>query len=183
MFSEPGVPQTKLVEPTLSSTLHGLLKYRNYSISVLAFTRVGDGNASTPVHCRTLEDVPGAPGGVKAALTAVDEAIVSWTPPTRPNGKLTKYSVHLRILDSNNRGVDSQTFMVPVTPTKDAAESKVRIEDTDEGAMSQRLPGLRRNHRYEIWVTAHTSVGEGQRSSTVSLTSHRNGKIFFLFCY
>lgn len=40
----------------LSSTLHGLFKYTNYSVQVLAFTRVGDGNASSPVHCRTRED-------------------------------------------------------------------------------------------------------------------------------
>lgn len=38
------------------STLHGLFKYTNYSVQVLAFTRVGDGNISSPIYCRTKED-------------------------------------------------------------------------------------------------------------------------------
>lgn len=36
--------------------LHGLYKYTNYSVKVLAFTGAGDGILSTPLFCRTEED-------------------------------------------------------------------------------------------------------------------------------
>lgn len=38
------------------TTIHGLEKYNNYSIQVLAFTRVGDGVKSRPCFCQTKED-------------------------------------------------------------------------------------------------------------------------------
>lgn len=36
--------------------LHGLKKYTNYSMQVLAFTSGGDGVRSTPIHCQTEQD-------------------------------------------------------------------------------------------------------------------------------
>lgn len=36
--------------------LRGLQRYANYSVRVWAFTRVGDGVRSKPIHCVTEED-------------------------------------------------------------------------------------------------------------------------------
>ncbi|KAG8327859.1 hypothetical protein J6590_009662 [Homalodisca vitripennis] len=47
--------QTKITT-ALTTKLHGLLKYTNYSIEILAFTRVGDGAKSERIYCRTKED-------------------------------------------------------------------------------------------------------------------------------
>lgn len=49
---------TKLTMKTSSSEtiLHGLQKYTNYSMMVLAFTTGGDGVASSPIHCQTEQD-------------------------------------------------------------------------------------------------------------------------------
>jgi hypothetical protein len=41
---------------SLTTVLHGLLKYTNYSIQVLAFTHVGEGLRSVKSYCRTKED-------------------------------------------------------------------------------------------------------------------------------
>lgn len=38
------------------TTIQALLKYTNYSISVLAFTSKGDGVQSSPIYCKTEED-------------------------------------------------------------------------------------------------------------------------------
>lgn len=44
------------ITTALISKLHGLLKYTNYSLEILAFTRVGDGARSNRIFCRTKED-------------------------------------------------------------------------------------------------------------------------------
>jgi hypothetical protein len=40
----------------LETNLHGLAKFANYSVRVLAFTTAGEGVRSSPVHCTTEED-------------------------------------------------------------------------------------------------------------------------------
>lgn len=40
----------------LTTVITGLRKYTNYSIQVLAFTRMGDGVFSVPAFCYTEED-------------------------------------------------------------------------------------------------------------------------------
>jgi len=49
---------TKDTKITSSSEtiLHGLKKYTNYSMQVLAFTSGGDGVKSAPIHCQTEQD-------------------------------------------------------------------------------------------------------------------------------
>ena len=39
-----------------TTTISGLRVFRNYSISALAFTTIGDGVLSTPILCQTDED-------------------------------------------------------------------------------------------------------------------------------
>lgn len=41
---------------SMTMTLAGLRKYTNYSVQVLAYTRVGDGVPSRTMYCRTKED-------------------------------------------------------------------------------------------------------------------------------
>lgn len=50
--------KTKDTKITSSSEtiLHGLMKYTNYSMEVLATTSGGDGVRSTPIHCQTEQD-------------------------------------------------------------------------------------------------------------------------------
>lgn len=40
----------------LTIVLSGLRKFTNYSVQVLAFTRIGDGVESKPIYCQTEED-------------------------------------------------------------------------------------------------------------------------------
>ncbi|KAE8752402.1 hypothetical protein FOCC_FOCC000874, partial [Frankliniella occidentalis] len=122
----------------LSSTLHGLFKYTNYSVQVLAFTR------------------------------APDMALVTWLPPAHPNGQLTKYSVYVRDLEGG-RQVDARNNPVPAQPVEPQGSGQ------PQGApLVFRLPGMRKKHRYEFWVTAHTRVGEGQSSAVVAITPSVN---------
>lgn len=106
---------TKDTKITSSSEtiLHGLKKYTNYSMQVLAFTNGGDGVRSSPIHCQTEQDgkniyflwgwsliiflsVPEAPSAVKALVMSGESILVSWKPPIQPNGVVTQYTVYIR---------------------------------------------------------------------------------------
>jgi len=47
--------QTKIINQ-LRTTISGLRKFTNYSITALAYTGSGDGVRSSPVYCQTEED-------------------------------------------------------------------------------------------------------------------------------
>nr|CAD7411049.1 unnamed protein product [Timema poppensis] len=144
-------PRTKMTT-ALKTVLHGLLKFTNYSIELLAFTRVGDGVKSTRAYCQTKEDVPGPPAGIKAVLQDPETALVTWLTPTHPNGVILRYSVHIRVVDGG-RQVDVRS-----------------ISHHSPSHLQYQLPGLKKRLFYEFWVTAFTKVGEGQSSPVVSLT-------------
>lgn len=40
----------------LSAVVHGLQKFSNYSLQVLAYTHVGDGMRSSPIYVMTQQD-------------------------------------------------------------------------------------------------------------------------------
>lgn len=40
----------------LETNLHALEKYTNYSVKILAYTKVGEGVQSNPIYCLTEED-------------------------------------------------------------------------------------------------------------------------------
>ncbi|XP_046406478.1 Down syndrome cell adhesion molecule-like protein Dscam2 isoform X2 [Ischnura elegans] len=142
--------------PSLSTDLHGLLKYTNYSIQVLAFTRVGDGVRSTAIHCRTKEDVPGPPAAIKALPMSADSVLVAWMPPKQPNGHVVEYGLYVRGVEAG-RPVDSRALHTP----------HLEMEVTE----------LKRRARYEFWVTAFTKVGEGQSTPVASASPTPQGAV------
>ncbi|XP_023703051.1 Down syndrome cell adhesion molecule-like protein Dscam2 isoform X3 [Cryptotermes secundus] len=133
----------------LTAVLTGLRKFTNYSVQVLAFTRVGDGVTTKPIFCTTEEDAPGSPADIKVVVSSPQSLLVSWLPPTEPNGIITKYNLYTRMVDGRDelnhgkRNVASQHT---------SFESK----------------GLKQHVEYQFWVTASTRVGEGQSSRVVA---------------
>ncbi|KAK4008603.1 hypothetical protein OUZ56_013738 [Daphnia magna] len=131
---------------TSETILHGLRKYTNYSMQVLAFTSGGDGVKSTPVSCHTEQDVPGSPSAVKALLMTPDSILVSWKAPELPNGIVNQYTVYIQ------------------EGTEDARSQKVSASQ-----LNYEASGLKKKERYNFWVTASTNVGEGEPSKTVTI--------------
>ncbi|XP_038214403.1 Down syndrome cell adhesion molecule-like protein Dscam2 isoform X26 [Zerene cesonia] len=138
--------KTKDTKITASSEtiLHGLKKFTNYSMEVLATTNGGDGVRSVPIHCQTEQDVPEAPRAVKALVMGADSILVSWRPPAQPNGVVTHYNVYTQA-----QNAEPHPNKVPASQTSySATELKAG--------------------RYDFWVTASTNIGEGQPSATAS---------------
>ncbi|XP_030245645.1 Down syndrome cell adhesion molecule-like protein Dscam2 isoform X2 [Drosophila navojoa] len=147
--SEYSVRETKITS-ALSTVLHGLQPFTNYSVQVLAFTRAGEGIPSSPVSCITEEAVPDAPELVKAAVNTESSVIISWLPPRRPNGLITKYNVYIRVLEKGQ-------------------ELKILKEVLPAHNRHFEAKDLNFRETYEAWVTASTRVGQGPSTPVIKL--------------
>ena len=65
---------------------------------MLAYTNGGDGVRSPVYTSTTEEDLPGAPGSVKALAMSQDSILVSWQHPEEPNGKVLQYTVYIKVM-------------------------------------------------------------------------------------
>lgn len=90
--------------------------------------------------------VPEAPTAVKALVVGAQAILVSWRPPSHPNGIITQYTVYYR---------------------EEGSESEPKSQKVPHYQMSYEAPGLDQNKPFEFWVTANTNIGEGQQSKSV----------------
>ena len=147
---DPSTWDTKISMDT-KTELTGLKKYTNYTVTVLAFTNGGDG-VKTPMYTAiTEQDIPGPPSSVKALAMSQDSILVSWKTPEEPNGIILKYTVYMKELDRS----------------RDTAPRSHKVNALQ---MSHQVDNLNPSSRYEFWVTAHTTIGEGTPSQKVTLT-------------
>ncbi|XP_036147344.1 Down syndrome cell adhesion molecule-like protein Dscam2 isoform X7 [Monomorium pharaonis] len=138
------------VSHALSTVLHTLSPYTNYTVQVLAYTRAGDGVGSSSVSCTTGETVPDAPERVKAVVSGENAVVISWLPPRRPNGLLTQYTVYIRVLEQGQE--------VKITKSILPAQN-----------LHHEATGLKMHETYEAWVTASTKVGQGSSTPVIKL--------------
>uniref|UniRef100_A0A6P4DVD5 Down syndrome cell adhesion molecule-like protein Dscam2 n=1 Tax=Drosophila rhopaloa TaxID=1041015 RepID=A0A6P4DVD5_DRORH len=135
----------------LETYLHTLHKASNYSIRVLAYTATGDGLASHPLFCQTDDDVPDAPASIKAAALTADSILISWLTPKNRNGIISHYTVYAR--EAGRKG-QAKTHMV-------------RVDENGYPVIFE-ARSLAENQMYEFWVSASTSVGEGEPTSVIA---------------
>lgn len=145
----------------LHTTLSGLRRYTNYSVTVCAFTAAGDGVRAAPVYCHTEEDgkktllnsslncgirfpklqrrfyisVPSAPADIKAVVSSRNKILVSWLPPASPNGVLVGYTLYMSVIeDGREVGPMKYAFWVSKTNTK----SFLNLSITSPGRNTQK---------------------------------------------
>ncbi|XP_014607837.1 PREDICTED: Down syndrome cell adhesion molecule-like protein Dscam2 isoform X3 [Polistes canadensis] len=148
--SESQTGRETKISHALSTVLHGLSPYTNYTVQVLAYTRAGEGVSSSPVSCTTEETVPDAPERVKAVSSGEDSVVISWLPPRRPNGVLTKYTVFIRVLDQGQ-------------------EVKISKNPMSAQSLHHEVTGLKLRESYEAWVVASTKMGQGTNTPVIKL--------------
>ncbi|XP_039276122.1 Down syndrome cell adhesion molecule-like protein Dscam2 [Nilaparvata lugens] len=155
-----GAPaETEVKKSTnLETNLDGLIKFANYSIRVVAYTSAGEGVRSPPIYCSTDEDVPGPPDMVKGLVMTSDSIMVVWTPPSKPNGVILKYNVYIS-------GQDKEISKEVIVGSR---------------ILTYEWRRLKEFQRYNFWVTASTSVGEGEPSNKFLLFPMSRGMIYHL---
>jgi hypothetical protein len=104
-----------------------------------------------------LDAVPGEPGGVKVLHETSDTALLTWLPPSNPNGVIVQYTVYIRVLEGALQ-LDTRA-----------------VAHYSTSQLQYQLPGLKRRQIYEFWVTASTRVGEGSGTPVVRLIPSGKG--------
>ncbi|XP_012669614.2 phosphatidylinositol phosphatase PTPRQ [Otolemur garnettii] len=123
--------------------LVGLEPVSTYSISVSAFTKVGNGDQfSNVVKFTTQESVPDAVQNIQCLATSWQSVLVKWNPPKKANGIITHYMI---TLERNSTKVSPQDHMYIFTK-------------------------LLANTSYVFKVRASTSAGHGDESVCHSST-------------
>ncbi|XP_027399084.1 phosphatidylinositol phosphatase PTPRQ isoform X6 [Bos indicus x Bos taurus] len=93
--------------------LVGLEPVSTYSISITAFTKVGNGNQfSNVVKFTTQESVPDVVQNIQCMATSWQSASVKWDPPKKANGIITHYTITVERNATNISPQDhTYTFM------------------------------------------------------------------------
>ncbi|XP_022215405.2 Down syndrome cell adhesion molecule-like protein Dscam2 isoform X3 [Drosophila obscura] len=131
-------------------TIENLRKYTNYTVWVLAYTKVGDGMKTKPFYCRTHEDVPSAPQAIKAIPASSTKIIISWLPPDLPNGDITGYTFYMSMLEGGREEGTHKRLLGPFVEMHETVR-------TQESAT------------YQFWLTASTKMGEGEKTQVVTV--------------
>ncbi|XP_070621494.1 cell adhesion molecule DSCAML1 isoform X2 [Erythrolamprus reginae] len=138
--------------------LRGLDKFTNYSVQVLAYTQAGDGVRSNVLHIQTKEDIPGPPAGIKAVPSSASSVVVSWLPPSKPNGVIRKYTIFCSSPGSGQPACSPSVLL--------QAPSEY---ETSPEQLFYRIAHLNRGQQYLLWVAAVTSAGRGNVSEKVTI--------------
>ncbi|XP_019489479.1 PREDICTED: phosphatidylinositol phosphatase PTPRQ, partial [Hipposideros armiger] len=118
--------------------LTGLEPVSTYSISISAFTKVGNGNQfSNVLKFTTQESVPDAVQNIQCMTISWQSAMVRWDPPKKANGIITHYTI-----------------------TVERNSTKVSPQDHIYTFMK-----LLANTSYVFKIRASTSAGEGDEST------------------
>lgn len=155
-FAASSKSETKITT-ALTVVMHGLEKYTNYSVQAVAYTRAGDGVASSPLYCLTEEDLPEMPAAIKAVVSSATSIIVSWQPPLKANGIITSYNVHHRAV-----GPESKWYRRALSPQHTSYQAE----------------NLHKRSQYEFFVAAVTLVGEGAHTASIILGPSTEGSVF-----
>ncbi|KAM6153634.1 phosphatidylinositol phosphatase PTPRQ [Erethizon dorsatum] len=145
----------KTINVTETSLEFSDLDYNvEYSAYVTASTRFGDGKTrSSIINFRTPEGAPNdPPKDVRYVNLSSTSIILFWTPPSKPNGIIQHYSVYYR----NTSGIFMQNFTLHQV-----------TNESDNTTVSGIIDNLAIFSYYTFWLTASTSVGNGNKSSDV----------------
>lgn len=89
-----------------------------------------------------------------------DSILVSWKPPSEPNGIIEHYMVYYKDVSDSDAKPKSQKI----------------IPNLKNQNLSYQAKNLDSNLKYEFWVTAFTIIGEGQPSKKITVSPSTSGK-------
>ncbi|XP_039623041.1 LOW QUALITY PROTEIN: receptor-type tyrosine-protein phosphatase S [Polypterus senegalus] len=131
------------VDDSRLTTIGSLVSQETYTIRVQAFTSVGDGPFSEPIHLKTQQGVPGQPMNFRSEALSDTSIRLSWDPPRQEN--IIKYDLHYK------EGEHGQEIHVTFDP-----------------GTSYTVTGLRANTLYFFRLAAHSDIGLGASTAQIS---------------
>ncbi|KAL6469457.1 hypothetical protein MHYP_G00229810 [Metynnis hypsauchen] len=144
------------VQDSMITTIQNLVASETYTIRVLAFTSVGDGPFSDPIHVKVLQGVPGQPSRFQISEVSDTAIELTWEPAFEKEGII---SYELRYKEGSQGNLITKTF---------GPSSSYTVE------------GLRPNMEYYFSLAAVSKKGIGaftneisQKTSQASRDLHR----------
>uniref|UniRef100_A0A8C1STT2 protein-tyrosine-phosphatase n=1 Tax=Cyprinus carpio TaxID=7962 RepID=A0A8C1STT2_CYPCA len=160
------------VQDSVITTIQSLVATETYTIRVLAFTSVGDGPFSDPIHVKVLQGVPGQPTNFQVGEVSDTSVELTWEPPSAPpqdikcsspssttllvswhpppaesqNGALAGYIVRYAVVGA---GASTEPLEEPAVPP---TSSTILLQRLEKWTL------------YQVTVAASTSVGPGPAS-------------------
>ncbi|CAL8272483.1 unnamed protein product, partial [Arctogadus glacialis] len=83
------------VQDSMITTIQSLVPSETYTIKVLAFTSVGDGPFSEPIHVKVLQGVPGQPTKFQVGAVSDTSIELTWEPAYEREG-IISYNLHYK---------------------------------------------------------------------------------------
>ncbi|PIK62604.1 putative receptor-type tyrosine-protein phosphatase T isoform X2 [Apostichopus japonicus] len=125
----------------------------NYSVKVRAYTSVGSGVWSLPLHRITAEGVPGPPSNLRVEEGGLTHVTILWDVPRKPQGNIGSYKIEYRAV---YRPYESSPCGRNCEPLPEITIDDIKLMN------SHQLNGLDPSTIYEIKVRASTSAGYGE---------------------
>ncbi|XP_028260591.1 receptor-type tyrosine-protein phosphatase S isoform X7 [Parambassis ranga] len=125
------------VQDSLITTIQSLVPQETYTIKVLAFTSVGDGPFSEPIHVKVLQGVPGQPSKFQVGAVSDTSIELMWEPAYEKEGII---SYELRYMEGS---------------------FGTQLKKTFEPRNSHVVEGLRPNTEYRFSLAAISNKGIG----------------------
>ncbi|XP_070245186.1 integrin beta-4 isoform X3 [Bos mutus] len=139
-----------------SVELTNLYPYCDYEMKVCAYGAQGEGPYSSPVSCRTHQEVPSEPGRLAFNVVSSTVTQLSWAEPAETNGEITAYEVCYGLVNEDNR---------PIGPMK-----KVLVDSPKKRTLL--IENLRESQPYRYTVKARNGAGWGpEREAIINLAT------------
>ncbi|KAG7277212.1 hypothetical protein CRUP_018866 [Coryphaenoides rupestris] len=132
------------VQDSMITTIQSLVPSETYTIKVLAFTSVGDGPFSEPIHVKVLQGVPGQPTKFQVGAVSDTSMELTWEPAYEREGIV---SYDLRYKEGSHG--------IPIKKTFGPTSSYV-------------VDGLRPNTEYYFALAAISNKGLGAFTNDIS---------------
>uniref|UniRef100_A0A7N8XDN2 protein-tyrosine-phosphatase n=1 Tax=Mastacembelus armatus TaxID=205130 RepID=A0A7N8XDN2_9TELE len=132
------------VQDSIITTIQSLVPQETYTIKVLAFTSVGDGPFSEPIHVKVLQGVPGQPSKFQVGAVSDTSIELTWEPAYEKEG-IINYELRYR----------EGSFGTQMKKTFGPTSSYV-------------IEGLRPNTEYHFSLAAISNKGIGAFTNDIS---------------
>ncbi|XP_061594497.1 receptor-type tyrosine-protein phosphatase S isoform X2 [Cololabis saira] len=132
------------VQDSIITTIQSLVPQETYTIKVLAFTSVGDGPFSDPIHVKVVQGVPGQPSKFQVGAVSDTSIELTWEPAYEKEGII---NYELRYKEGSFGSQMTKTF----GPTR-----------------SYVVEGLHPNREYRFSLAAISNKGIGAFTNEIS---------------
>ncbi|XP_067041211.1 receptor-type tyrosine-protein phosphatase S-like isoform X4 [Acropora muricata] len=145
-----------------SILIKGLKPYTTYCIRVAGYTKVGRSPLDAACYfVTTLQKAPGKPREVTAKLQSNGSILVEWKDPEDLNGIIISYQIYFngkREYDPKFKKNNKKEILCKEIPSK-CRSFLIMERDLDPGT------------EYTVYMTASTSIGEGNRSDSIIINT------------